>query len=81
MDAVAAVNALVFINNAVTVLIVADRSDGAGTLAGADQMHDCAVRAGLRAHAAFLALVGINMRTELADCDSAELAGVKTSLS
>ena len=44
-------------------------------------MHNRTVRASLSAHSAFLAFVGINMRTELADCDSAELTGVKTSLS
>ena len=76
MDAVTALDALALIDHADAVVIVSDRSDRAGLLAGADQVCDGAVRAGLGAHTALFALIGIDMGPALTDGDRAEFTGV-----
>ena len=80
VDAVTALDALTLIDHADAVVIISDRADRAGLLAGTDQMSDRAVRAGLRAHAALFTLIGINMSSALADRDRAELTGIDTCL-
>ena len=80
MDAVAAVDALILIDDAVAVLIVADGTDRAGLLAGTDQVHDGTVGTCCCAHAALLALRGVDVGAELADGDGAEAAGIQARL-
>jgi hypothetical protein len=77
VDAVAAVDALGLVDHADAVLVIVDGTDRAGSLAGSDQVGDGTVRAGLGAHAAFLTLLGIDMRSVLSDSDGAETAGIQ----
>ena len=81
VDAVAAADALGLIDFTVAILIEGNGSDRTGLLAGTNQMHNCAIRTGLCAHTALLALVGINVRTEFTDGNCTKLTGIQTGLS
>ena len=72
--------ARISLDDADAVVIISDRADRAGLLAGTYKMSDRAVRAGLRAHAALFALIGIDMSSALTDRDRAELTGIDTCL-
>ena len=81
MDAVAALDALILVDLAESGFRVhRDGTDRAGFLAGTHEVNDCTVRAGSRAHAAFLALVRINMCPDAVafpvERNRAEMAGI-----
>ena len=77
MDAVTAGDTLALIDLADAVIIIGDGADRAGLLTGTNQMGNRAVRAGVRAHTAFLTLGRIDVGTMGADGDGAETAGIQ----
>ena len=72
MDAVAALDALALVDIADAELVILKSAHRAGTLTGADQMRDRAVRAGICAHTALFALGRIDSGPVVADRNSAE---------
>ena len=78
VDAVTALDALALVDDTDAVVVVCDRADRAGLLAGTNKVCDRAVRAGLGTHAALFTLIGIDMSSALANADSAELTGIDT---
>ena len=80
MDAASALNALVLIDDADTVLIIGDGIDRACLLTGTHKVYNRAVGTVLRAHTALFAEFRIDVGTELAYGHRAEVAGRQTGL-
>ena len=78
MDAVAAVDALGFVDPADARLVVGDGPHGASLLAGPLLVDDGPVGTSLGTQAAGLALIGIDAHFGISGGNGAELTGVQT---